>query len=105
MLDPTRRLSSETETEASSKMANPRVLSLEATSPAISVKHDLGDDVDVTVASKSDRFQFNPSLIWIPFGKRTVSSVTFPVAQTFESHEVDFVLGSQPLTRVSSCHP
>jgi NADH dehydrogenase FAD-containing subunit len=28
---------------------------------ALSVKQELGDDVDVTVVSKSDRFQFNPS--------------------------------------------
>jgi sulfide:quinone oxidoreductase len=94
---PARRLSSETETEASSKMANQRVLVLGGNfaglMAALSVKHDLGEDVDVTVVSKSDRFQFNPSLIWIPFGKRTVSSVTFPVAQTFESHQVDFVHG------------
>jgi sulfide:quinone oxidoreductase len=78
-------------------MANQRVLVLGGNfaglMAALSVKHDLGDDVDVTVVSKSDRFQFNPSLIWIPFGKRTVSSVTFPVAQTFESHAVDFVHG------------
>jgi hypothetical protein len=94
---PTRRLRNETETEASSKMANQRVLVLGGNfaglMAALSVKHDLGEDVDVTVVSKSDRFQFNPSLIWIPFGKRTVSSVTFPVAQTFESHGVDFVHG------------
>jgi hypothetical protein len=89
--------SSESETEASSKMANQRVLVLggnfAGVMAALSVKRELGDDVDVTVASKSDRFQFNPSLIWIPFGKRTVSSVTFPVAHTFESHEVNFVHG------------
>ena len=46
-------------------------------------------DVDVTVVSKSDRFQFNPSFIWIPFGKRTAGDVVFPLADTFESHGVD----------------
>jgi NADH dehydrogenase FAD-containing subunit len=55
---------------------------------ALSVKHDLGDDVDVTVVSKSDSFQFNPSFIWIPFGKRTVSNVIFPVADTLASRGV-----------------
>jgi NADH dehydrogenase FAD-containing subunit len=60
---------------------------------ALSVKHDLGEDVDVTVVSKSDRFQFNPSFIWIPFGKRTASEVVFPLAKTFESHGVEFVHG------------
>src|SRR5918995_4954814 len=60
---------------------------------ALSVKDELGDDVDVTVVSKSDQFLFNPSLIWIPFGKRTAGNVTFPVARTFESHDVEFVHG------------
>jgi len=29
----------------------------------------LHGDVDVRVVSASDRFLFNPSLIWLPFGK------------------------------------
>ncbi|HEX8974967.1 MAG TPA: FAD-dependent oxidoreductase [Solirubrobacteraceae bacterium] len=60
---------------------------------ALSVKHELATNVDVTVVSKSDQFQFNPSLIWIPFGKRKTSDVVFPLAQTFESHGVEFVHG------------
>jgi NADH dehydrogenase FAD-containing subunit len=60
---------------------------------ALSVKHELGRDVDVTVVSKSDQFQFNPSLIWIPFGKRKAGDVVFPLANTFESHDVEFIHG------------
>jgi sulfide:quinone oxidoreductase len=60
---------------------------------ALSVKDELGGDVDVTVVSKSDRFQFNPSFIWIPFGKRKAKDVVFPVAKTFESRGVEFVHG------------
>ncbi len=60
---------------------------------ALSVKHELGKDADVTVISKSDQFQFNPSLIWIPFGKRKAKDIAFPLAKTFESHGVDFVHG------------
>jgi sulfide:quinone oxidoreductase len=60
---------------------------------ALSVKHELGDDVDVTVVSKSDAFQFNPSFIWIPFGKRTVSNVVFPIADTLASRGVTFIHG------------
>jgi NADH dehydrogenase FAD-containing subunit len=60
---------------------------------ALSVKHDLGNDADVTVVSKSDHFQFNPSLIWIPFGKRKAKDLIFPLARTFESHGVEFVHG------------
>src|SRR6266508_4009259 len=60
---------------------------------ALSLKHELRDGVDVTVVAKSDRFQFNPSFIWIPFGKRKVKDVVFPVAKTFTSHGVQFVHG------------
>jgi NADH dehydrogenase FAD-containing subunit len=59
----------------------------------LAVKHELHGDVDVTVVSASDRFLFNPSLIWLPFGKRTPSDITFPLAPTFESHDVEFVHG------------
>jgi NADH dehydrogenase FAD-containing subunit len=58
---------------------------------ALSVKHELEGDVDVTVVSASDRFLFNPSLIWLPFGKRRPDNITFPLAPTFEAHDVDFV--------------
>jgi sulfide:quinone oxidoreductase len=57
---------------------------------ALAVKHELHGDVDVTVISPSDRFVFNPSLIWLPFGKRSPEDITFPVARTFEEHGIDF---------------
>jgi len=58
---------------------------------ALSVKHGLDGDVDVTVVSASDEFLFTPSLIWLPFGKRQPGDITFPLAPTFEAHGVDFV--------------
>lgn len=58
---------------------------------ALAVKHELHGDVDVTVVSASDRFVFNPSLIWLPFGKRRPQDITFPLAPTFAEHDVDFV--------------
>ncbi len=61
---------------------------------ALSVKHALNGDVDVTVVSASDQFLFNPSLIWVPFGKRTAADITFPLAPTFESHDVTFAHGA-----------
>jgi NADH dehydrogenase FAD-containing subunit len=60
---------------------------------ALRVKRELGEDVNVTVVSKSGQFLFNPSLIWIPFGKRKARDVVFPVAETFESHGVHFIHG------------
>ena len=58
---------------------------------ALAVQHELDGDVDVTVVSASDRFLFNPSLIWLPFGKRAPKDITFPLAPTFEEHGVEFV--------------
>lgn len=58
---------------------------------ALALKHELGDDVEVTVLSASDHFLFNPSLIWLPFGKRKAADITFPLAPTFAHHGVDFV--------------
>jgi sulfide:quinone oxidoreductase len=58
---------------------------------ALSVGHELHGDVDVTVVSASDQFLFNPSLIWLPFGKRAAKDITFPLAPTFEEHKIDFV--------------
>src|SRR5215831_17687295 len=58
---------------------------------ALAVRHELHGDVDVRVVSASDRFLFNPSLIWLPFGKRHPADITFPLAPTFEAHGIDFV--------------
>jgi sulfide:quinone oxidoreductase len=58
---------------------------------ALTIKHDVGDDADVRVVSKSDQFLFNPSLIWVPFGKRKAQDIVFPLSHTFESHGVDFI--------------
>ena len=58
---------------------------------ALTVKHLVGDDVDVTVASASDRFLFTPSLIWLPFGKRRGEDITFPVEPTLDAHGIEFV--------------
>jgi sulfide:quinone oxidoreductase len=60
---------------------------------ALAVKHELHGDVDVTVVSASDRFLFNPSLIWLPFGKRKEADITFALAPTFEEHGIEFVHG------------
>jgi sulfide:quinone oxidoreductase len=58
---------------------------------ALAVHYELHGDVDVRVVSASERFLFNPSLIWLPFGKRTADDITFPLAPTFEEHSIDFI--------------
>ncbi len=57
---------------------------------ALTIKHELQGDVDVTVVSDRDYFLFNPSLIWLPFGKREAKDITFKVGPTFETGDVDF---------------
>jgi len=58
---------------------------------SLAVRHELHGDVDVTVISPSDHFVFNPSLIWLPFGKRRPDDLSFPVAPTLETHGIEFV--------------
>jgi sulfide:quinone oxidoreductase len=58
---------------------------------ALSLKKELKRDVEVTVVSDRDYFLFNPSLIWLPFGKRNEGNVTFKVAPTFEKGGVHFI--------------
>lgn len=58
---------------------------------ALSLKKELKNDVEVTVVSDRDYFLFNPSLIWLPFGKRNEGNVTFKVAPTFERGGVHFI--------------
>jgi sulfide:quinone oxidoreductase len=57
---------------------------------ALAVQRELEGDVDVTLVSASDKFLFTPSLIWLPFGKRDRSEITFPIAPTLETHGIDF---------------
>lgn len=58
---------------------------------ALSLKHELREEVAVTVVSPSRRFLFTPSLIWVPFGKRNINQISFEVAPTLEEHDVEFV--------------
>ena len=55
---------------------------------ALAVARELHGDVDVTVVSPNDRFVFNPSLIWLPFGKRDADDVTFRVEPTLDRRGV-----------------
>src|SRR5258708_40285219 len=58
---------------------------------ALAVHRELQGDVDVRGVSASDEFLFNPSLIWLPFGKRREAAITFPPSPGFYSHGVDFL--------------
>jgi NADH dehydrogenase FAD-containing subunit len=58
---------------------------------ALELKAELGEDVEVTVISASERFLFNPSLIWLPFGKRRAADITFALEPVFGAHGIGFV--------------
>jgi len=58
---------------------------------ALSLRSQLGAEAEVTVVAAHDVFVFNPSLIWLPFGKRSRDQITFPLAPTFAKHGVRFV--------------
>ena len=58
---------------------------------ALSLRSQLGAEADVTVVAAHDVFVFNPSLIWLPFGKRSRDQITFPLAPTFAKRGVRFV--------------
>ncbi|WP_166845732.1 NAD(P)/FAD-dependent oxidoreductase [Isoptericola sp. BMS4] len=58
---------------------------------ALSVRSRLRAEAEVTVVAASDRFVFNPSLIWLPFGRRGRTDVSFRLAPTFARHGVRFV--------------
>ncbi len=58
---------------------------------SLALHHELKGDADIKVISASDHFLFNPSLIWLPFGKRKASDITFPLAPTFDRHGIDFI--------------
>jgi sulfide:quinone oxidoreductase len=58
---------------------------------ALSLRSRLGAEAEVTVVADRDLFVFNPSLIWLPFGKRSRQDIAFPVAPVFARHGVRFV--------------
>ena len=58
---------------------------------ALEVKRRLKDRVEVTVLDRRDHFTFIPSLIWLPFGARQASDVTFKLAPVLERKGIRFV--------------
>ncbi len=57
-----------------------------------------GGGLDLTVLSKSDRFVFTPSQIWVPFGKREADDITVPLGPVMSRLGIHFV--PSPATRI-----
>ncbi|MCX7722691.1 MAG: FAD-dependent oxidoreductase [Verrucomicrobiae bacterium] len=57
---------------------------------AFELKRRMGDSVRVIVLDKNDRFVFIPSLIWVPFGWRTIEQISFPLGPALERKGIEF---------------
>lgn len=57
---------------------------------AFELRRKLGAQVRVVV-SKQKEFVYIPSLIWVPFGRRTVREITFSAEETFRNGGIEFV--------------
>jgi len=58
---------------------------------AMELAKRLGDRHDLTVIADRPRFVFMPSLIWVPFGKRTAEEISFEVAPLYRKRKVRFL--------------
>lgn len=58
---------------------------------ALELRRKLGKEHSVRVISPAENFLYVPSLIWVPFGKRKVRDITFPVAPMLAKKGVEFL--------------
>ena len=58
---------------------------------AIELKRSLGKDHEVSVISPAENFLYVPSLIWVPFGRRRVSDITFPLKPQLDRRKIGFI--------------
>ncbi len=59
---------------------------------ALQLRRLLGDDVEITLVSKSPDFLFIPSLIWVPFGLRKPEDLTFKIEPVLSRKGIHFYL-------------
>ena len=57
---------------------------------ALELRKKLDTHHQITVASRSERFVFLPSLIWVPFGLRDRESISFPVRELLETNAIRY---------------
>lgn len=58
---------------------------------AFELRRKLGSKAHVIVVSKQKEFVYIPSLIWVPFGRRTLEDITFSGEETFRKGGIEFV--------------
>ncbi len=58
---------------------------------AFELQRKLRTKARVVVVSKQKEFVYIPSLIWVPFGRRTLQDITFSAEETFRKGGIEFV--------------
>jgi sulfide:quinone oxidoreductase len=58
---------------------------------ALELKRKLGEDSRVLVISPTENFTFIPSMIWVPFGKRKLEDISFPIRPVMEKKGIEFI--------------
>lgn len=58
---------------------------------AMELKRKLKEKARVTVVSPTTDFTYIPSMIWVPFGRRKMKDISFPISPIFAKQGIDFV--------------
>jgi len=69
---------------------------------ALEARRKLGPEHEVTLISRTDDFVYIPSLIWVPFGWRSVKDISVPLKPVLDKHGVQFL--KTEVTRVEPEH-
>jgi len=78
-----------------SKMTNTKTIliiggSFAGLTAAFELKRRLGDSARIIVLDKTDKFVFIPSLIWVPFGWRSIDQISFLLGPALERKGIEF---------------
>lgn len=58
---------------------------------AMELKRKLKEKATVTVISPTTDFTYIPSMIWVPFGRRKMTDIKFPISPIFAKKGIDFI--------------
>jgi sulfide:quinone oxidoreductase len=74
---------------------------------AFELKRKLRERARIIVLSRQKEFVYIPSLIWVPFGRRTIKDITFSAEETLRDGGIEFVhdeaVGINPESNVVRC--
>lgn len=58
---------------------------------ALELQRKLKNEAHVTVVSPNPNFTFIPSMIWVPFGRRKLEDISFPIRPLMEKKGIEFI--------------